>query len=572
MISIKTIDFNEESVATLKAYKYGSNWPVTYIINNDDKVYIGETINACMRSNQHLADEVRRSLKKISIISDSDFNKSVALDLESFLIKYMSADKKYELQNKNTDLKAHNYYDKKEYESKFRLLWRKLKNKGLVTNDLREIENSDLFKYSPYKSLNTDQYMAVNNVLEELSNDIKNGILSTTIINGGAGTGKTILAIYLIKLLVDAKSSKIIVEDDDVDMVLCDILKINEIAEDMKIALVIPMNSLRKTLKKVFRDIPGLKPSMVISPNDVVKSEYDLLVVDEAHRLRRRRNITNYGTFDSNNKLLGLDNDGTELDWILKRSKYQILFYDSNQTIKPTDVREDSFYELSLKRNIHFHKLQSQLRCNGGDDYVEYIKSIFSDDPPKEKESIKNYELKMFDDVNDMVEAIKEKEKKYLLCRVVAGYAWKWTKGSETSLCTYKNTNNTACDIVIDQYGYIWNTEAEDWVNSDNSIDEIGCIHTIQGYDLNYAGVIIGEDLKYDEKKGFYVDKSNYKDQKGKAAIETEEELLSYIKNIYVTLLTRGIYGTYIYVCDPELRKYLKNYIKKSSKKMQNDN
>jgi len=475
----------------------------------------------------------------------------------------MSADQKYKLQNGNAGIQSHNYYNKKEYELKFKSIWKKLRNKGIVTKDLREIENSDLFKYSPYKSLNTDQYSVVNQVLENLSKDVKEGINSTTIVNGGAGTGKTVLAIYLVKLLMDAKNSKLIIEEDEVDFTLNEIMKTNEIADELKIALVIPMKSLRKTLKKVFKEIPGLKPNMVISPTDVAKDGFDLLIVDEAHRLRRRQNITNYKAFDDNNKILGLDNNGTELDWILNRSKYQILFYDSGQTIKPTDVREDSFNQLSLNRKMHVHPLQSQLRCKGGNEYVEYIKSIFSDDPPKRKEHVKDYKLKLFDNVDEMVNAIKTKDQEYGLSRVVAGYAWEWiSKDNEREIRKYKNTEGLACDIEIDQYGYIWNTVDEDWVNSENSINEIGCIHTIQGYDLNYAGVIIGEDIKYNpETKEIYIDKNNYKDQKGKAAVKTDEELSTYIKNIYVTLLTRGIHGTYIYICNPELREYFKNYI-----------
>ena len=150
----------------------------------------------------------------------------------------------------------------------------------------------------------------------------------------------------IIKLLSQIKDpSQIEIEEDQVEQSLSDIMKINDAVDDLNIGLVIPMDNLRTTLKKVFKDIKGLSPKMVLSPHDVGKSDtiYDLLIVDEAHRLRRRKNLTQYGTFDENNRKMNLGKDGTELDWILLKSKYQIFFYDENQSIKPTDVRKEDF-------------------------------------------------------------------------------------------------------------------------------------------------------------------------------------------------------------------------------------
>ena len=94
-------------------------------------------------------------------------------------------------------------------------------------------------------------------------------------------------------------------------------------------------------------------------------------------------------------------------------------------------------------------------------------------------------------------------------------------------------------------------------------MNEIGCIHTVQGYDLNYLGVIIGEDIKYDsETKHIYADKNCYFDQQGKSGVaEDPEALREYLTNIYLTLMTRGIRGTYVYVCDPALREYMSQFI-----------
>ena len=389
MAEISTLKFNEGTPTILKSKKYGTNWPVVYIINNNDEAYVGETTDVSMRTNQHLANEVRRSLNKINIIGDDTFNKSSILDLESFLIKYMSADQKFKLQNGNGGLQNHNYYQREMYETKFREIWLQLKSKGLVQHDLKQIANSDLFKYSPYKALTPDQYMIVNDILSDLANFVNKKEPDTFVVEGGAGTGKTILGVYILKMLSQAKdASQIEIEEDQVEQNLSEILKINDAVDDLKIGLVIPMDNLRTTLKKVFKSIKGLNSKMVLSPHEVGKSDekYDLLIVDEAHRLRRRKNLTQYGTFDENNRKMNLGNNGTELDRILLKSKYQIFFYDEGQSIKPTDVRKEDFDKLMLRKNYHEYSLTTQLRCLlGGNEYIDYIKSIFSNNPPKKK-------------------------------------------------------------------------------------------------------------------------------------------------------------------------------------------
>src|SRR5690606_31554976 len=122
------------------------------------------------------------------------------------------------------------------------------------------------------------------------------------------------------------------------------------------------MTSLRSTLRKVFAHVKGLRRGLVIGPSDVAKEEYDLLVVDESHRLRRRKGITNFGAHDSNNKLLSLPQSGTELDWIVKQSKNRIFFYDPGQSIRPSDVREADFSKLIHLPSTIAVPLTSQLR------------------------------------------------------------------------------------------------------------------------------------------------------------------------------------------------------------------
>lgn len=515
MPAVTTFSYDAKGLGEIKSYKFGRNWPVVYVAENGKEVYIGETQNAYLRSKQHLEREDRRRLKRVHVITDEEYNKSATLDIESQLIQFMAADSKFILQNGNGGLQNNNYYDREKYKAKFELVWESLKQSSLVIHTLNHLKNTDLFKYSPYKTLTEDQL----EIAIQIYNDLKNNRSTTYVINGKPGTGKTILAVYLFKFLKEQEETK-----------------------NLKIGLVVPMTSLRKTIGKVFRNIKGLKSNMVIGPNDVVKDKYDLLIVDEAHRLKRRVNITNYKAFDDINKMLVLGKTGTELDWIIKSSNNQILFYDKNQSIRPADIRPEDYNKINPK----YYELSSQMRVEGGEDYIKFVEDVFDLIKP-EKTEFKNYDFKVYDDIHQMVNDIKNKDKEHQLARVVAGYAWPWhtKKGKEEY------------DIEINGIKLIWNSVTKDWINSPNAVNEVGCIHTVQGYDLNYVGVIIGPEFSYDkDKKKFKVDKEKYFDINGRNGVTDPEELERYIINIYKTLLTRGIKGTYVYIIDDNLREY----------------
>jgi len=532
------------------------NWPLVYFLeeNKSKEAYVGETTDVLSRLKSHSKTEKKQKLTTVNLILSDKFNKSATLDVESNLIRYISADGIYSLQNGNLGISNHQFYQKKEmYWEQFKDIWTELRSLGIARHSLDYIDNSDLFKYSPYKSLSREQIAGLKMILQCLLDDNA----KVSLIEGGAGTGKSILAIFLFKLLKTDLNDFNYADFDEQDEELFKLLKeVKAKYGDLNMALVIPMASFRKTISNVFKNIKGLSHKMVIGPSEITKQKYDLLIVDEGHRLRRRVNLGSYfGTFDKNSELLDLDKmTSSELDWVQLQSDKSIIFYDQFQSIKPSDATPESFYALKQLPGTRNEKLSTQFRVKGGNKYVRLVHQIFDkiDVTELQQADTGYYDLKLFDDLNEMVEQIHLKEKQKELSRMVAGFAWEWISKKDKS----------KFDIVIGDTSLQWNSTDKDWVNSVNAINEVGCIHTTQGYDLNYTGVIIGPELDYDfENQEFVIYKDRYKDKNGKNSIKDPKVLLDYVINIYKTILLRGIEGTYIYVCNPNLKKYFAQVI-----------
>ena len=546
-----------------EAESLGANWPVVYTLSNDRQIYVGETLSAVTRLNQHLATAKKKSLSRVQIILNEKFNKSVCLDLESQLIQYLAADGTHQVLNANSGIRDANYYDRDKYRESFNELFDALVADGLLSKSIPEIINSNLFKFSPFKAVTMEQAAALNGIIERIIADLKTGGESQLIVQGDPGTGKTIVAIYLIKLLRDIAmaSDEELVEEDSI---FADFFtpELSSLFGGLKIALVVPQQALRKTLEVVFTQTPGLHKDMVLTPFEVAESkeDFDLLIVDEAHRLGQRSNqnsaMQNKKFTALNIKLFGSDDKTkTHLDWIRLKSRHQVLLLDTAQAIRPGDLpleTTEALVEKAKKSDSWFH-LASQLRVMGGNDYLDFVKGIFSETGPPAKD-FSGYDLRFFDSFTEMRSEILRLDTQHKLARLLAGFAWEWKTKTKPELF----------DIEIEGIKLRWNQTVTDWVSSPTSPQEVGSIHTIQGYDLNYAGVIIGNDIGYDPVlKKMFLRRDNYFDKKGKEnnpvlGIEySDDDVLHFVLNIYKVLLTRGIKGTFVYVCDPDLREFL---------------
>lgn len=545
------------------------NWPVVYILDGAESpassVYVGETVNALSRVRQHIANPAKSGFRRVNVVIDDTFNKSVCLDLESHLIRWLAGDGQFTVMNGNEGIIDARYYGRDVYREGFREIFEQLRSEGLFQRSIPEIENSDLFKLSPFKVLTPEQAIAVEDILGGLFDDLGGASRSMSVIEGDPGTGKTIVAIFLLKLLADIR------DHDDADEVEPDsvfaeffVPENRHLLQHLRVGLVVPQQSLRESIKKVFRKTPKLSEDQVLTPFDVgvADTPWDILIVDETHRLNQRANqssgVNNKRFSTINEKLFSSDDRSrTQLDWIRAQSAHQIYLLDPEQTVRPADLPQSVLRALVAEASGSHRRypLSTQMRVRAGASYVAFVRAVLRGEPSSvDAPDLGDYDLRLFDDLKDMRREILRRNEEHGLARLLAGYAWDWKSSRDSS----------AFDIELDGLQLRWNTQAKDWINSPSSVDEVGSIHTVQGYDLNYAGVIIGRDLRYDPiARRLLIDRESYRDTKGKennkqlGVVYTDDDLLQFIRNIYAVLLTRGMRGTYIYVCDPHLRDYL---------------
>ena len=206
--------------------------------------------------------------------------------------------------------------------------------------------------------------------------------------------------------------------------------------------------------------------------------------------------------------------------------------------------------------------LKSQFRCDGSDGYLAWLDNVLEIRETANFDLDNKYDFKVFDNPNELRKAIEEKNKINNKSRLVAGYCWDWISEGKNKTDVH--------DIIIPEYdfGMSWNLgNSSTWAIDKESVNEIGCIHTCQGLEFDYIGVIIGDDLRYED--GHIVSdytKRAKTDQsiKGINKIAKEEGFDeakkitdSIIKNTYKTLMTRGMKGCYVYCTDKELSAYL---------------
>lgn len=383
---------------------------------------------------------------------------------------------------------------------------------------------------TPVFDLLDEQAVCYDMCIRTMLQCLKDNKKRTILVQGGPGTGKSVLAVNLLMHFITSTCNAAYVTKNSAPrQAFLSILSQNK-AENIA------------EISQLFRSPFGL--------SQVPANSYDCLIVDEAHRLVKKM----YGDWHGEN----------QVKECINASLLTVFMLDEDQAVTTKDigsVQEICRWCDELGSTIIMReetKLTSQFRCNGSDAYIQFIDNLLQ----RKEESIAvplselNYDFRLFDDASQMREALREKNAINNKARMVAGYCYDW------------NVKNRRGEVDIELPGGFqakWNLANDKiWAINPRSFEEVGCIHTAQGLEFDYVGVLIGKDLTYDKPSGrILTNKSAISKDDNSSGIRgaSEEDARRLILNTYKTLLTRGQKGCYVYCEDDALRDYFKKML-----------
>ncbi|MFH1248948.1 MAG: DUF2075 domain-containing protein [archaeon] len=390
-----------------------------------------------------------------------------------------------------------------------------------------------------------DQIYARNAIVDKIKKGETNNEKSVVIVKGGPGTGKTVIALHILAEFAGHKDKKYKIFFSSRSKPLIEAIRY-KMERGQKVGEV--------NAKILFT---SLDPYI---PTKIGENELDILIVDEAHRIGEK----------SDHRFTKKENRTTmpQVEQLIRCAKTSIFFIDDKQTIRGAEVGNTKLIKKTgemLGRNIEEVELTSQFRCNGSDNYLDWLEHVLG--YTSEKKILKkedNFDFQIIDSPNQLYEIIKEKNsQKSMSARIVAGYCWPWsTKLNEKG--------ELVKDVKIESFEMPWETHGDitppegyvrwyEWAYKPEGIKQVGCIYTAQGFEFDYIGVIVGADLKYDKANDCLI--ANRDGSKDPMLKKSRERFDEYVKNIYRVLMSRGMKGCYVYFVDKEVENYFKSRI-----------
>ena len=417
-------------------------------------------------------------------------------------------------------------------------------SKKLLNEVSTMIESGDISAFSLIEDQIVARNIIINKIREMRANSSRNK-KNVIIVNGGPGTGKTVIALHIL-----AELAKLSNNGNGLNV---------HYATKSKPLLEGVRAQLSTTSRMLFSNVTSFVPSS----SD--ENSVDVLLVDEAHRIQK----------NANNQYTKAENrtDLSQIDTIIRAAKITVFFIDDRQAIRGVEIGSASMIREAAERwnaSVEECELKSQFRCNGSDNYLNWLEQVLYNKQVTSHFDTEDFDLRIMDSPQKMYESLVEQNTvPGQTARLMAGFCWPWS--------TNVVNGDLVKDVKIGTFAMPWETNDKvdrrslrvsyprwyEWAYKPEGIKQVGCIYTSQGYEFDYAGVIIGPDLKYDPVEDKIItDKSACKDpvlkRTQKEATMTFDD---YVRNIYRVLMSRGMKGCYLYVCDKELRKYLKELI-----------
>jgi uncharacterized protein len=403
-------------------------------------------------------------------------------------------------------------------------------SKKLLENVHKIIKNDVVF------SLLNEQLVAKNLIWASYRRAAKKSEKSVIIVHGGPGTGKSVIA---LNILAEAALRK--------------------------------KNVLYGCKSKPFtsglQKLVGRGSEIMFSnllrfiPSRTKENEFDILLIDEAHRIEKVSNHQYTKPADRT--------DMPQIDQLVRCSKTTVFFIDDRQNVRSSEVGNSELIRDAASRfgaTVSEVTLETQYRCMGSNDYLLWIESVLGySDEKRILRKEEQFDFRIFDSPQEIMDILNEKEKvKPNSARMVAGFCWPWSSKLDTN-------GDLVKDVRIGDFAMPWETHDKitsipkgyvrwyEWAYRPEGIKQVGCIYTAQGFEFDYVGVIIGNDLCVDPLTGkLTADITATRDPMLKRSPESFEK---HVKNIYRTLLTRGMKGCYVYFTDKDTEAHFRNLL-----------
>lgn len=546
-----------------------ANFPTVYIHNWKDsnayEVYVGESNDIFRRTRQHYDDalidgkwqnQLIENDASLFIIGHEHFNKSLTLDVENRLMHYLTSVEKVRRVHNMRDNPQTSYYPVEELDEIFTKIWSGLrsKNRDLFPSE-SVIKDSAIYKASPLHKLTKEQEDARELIIDKVARALENGERGQVIfIDGEAGTGKTVLnssAFY--ELYCQA-------EEQGNHSLNCYLL----VNQDEQITVYEQIAKKLGLIEK-YGEVVSKPTSFIL--NHSVDEPVDVAFVDEAHLLLTQGKQSYRGK--------------NQLKDIIDRARVTVVMFDENQILTTEQYWEAEIlnkYRNIAKASDNHIVLKKQLRMQADPESIDWIDSFTKQGVLKKlPKDVGSYTIQIFDRPEDLDQAIQKKagHEETALSRIIATYDWEYSKNHRP-----EDRIRKYWEVMIGDWHKPWNRELESeltrqekreakqlaWAEQKQTINEVGSTFTIQGFDLNYAGVILGPSVKYRDGKIIFDPSESHNEKAIRNRTLSDgtkrkfgEELIRHEVRV---LMTRGVNGMYIYACDDALREALKQAAK----------
>jgi len=405
-------------------------------------------------------------------------------------------------------------------------------SKKLLENVTNIIKNEVAF------SLLNEQLVAKNLIWSKVRKAQKTNTKSVIIVQGGPGTGKSLIAL-------------------------------NVLAEAAHKGQKVFYGCKSKPFIEGLRKLVGSDGAMLFSnlyrfvPSKVAENQLDLLLIDEAHRIEKNSNHQYTRSEDKT--------DMPQVEQLIRCAKTSVFFIDDRQNVRSQEIGHSNLIrEYVAKHNCDLSEvtLLTQYRCMGSNDYLIWIESVLGyHNEPTTLRKNEVFDFQIFDSPTKLYEQLAKHESiKPNSARMVAGFCWPWSK-------TLNASGELVKDVKIGEFAMPWETHGNitrppkgyvkwyEWAYRPEGFKQVGCIYTAQGFEFDYVGVIIGDDLIFDSKTNRLA--ANIGATKDPTLRKSKDNFELHVKNIYRTLLTRGMRGCYVYFTNKKTEMFFRKHIEK---------